>query len=229
MEGSIYLRNGRVCHSSTSLNVDYFKTIDSPDKAYWLGFICADGNIKKSNNKITLVSKDLEVVEGFKKCINSGHTITTNSKPDKRTGKVYTYYTIQIGNGIFVKYLIDIGITSRKSDVLSFPKINEEYYSYFIAGLFDGDGCVFFRGKNKNQVAINLISTKEILSFIKYYLLKTYKIKGITDYKVSENKDNVWKMYLYKDALLFLSFIYNDNQFSYYLKRKYDKYIKNKT
>lgn len=226
MEGSIYLRNGKIWHSRLSLDVDYFKTIDAPDKAYWLGFICADGNIKKTNNKMTLVSKDLEVIQGFKEATNSGHAITTNTKPDKRTGKVYTNHMIQVGNAPFVENLINQGITSNKSDVLLFPNIEEKYYSYFIAGLFDGDGCVYLRNKNKTCLAISLISTKEILSFIKRYLLKTYQIKGIVDDKVSINKDNVWKMHLYKDAQKFLDFIYQDDFFPYYLKRKYDIYKK---
>ena len=51
-------------------------------------------------------------------------------------------------------------------------------------------------------------------------------IKGIVDDKVSINKDNVWKMHLYKDAQKFLDFIYQDDFFPYYLKRKYDIYKK---
>ena len=157
---------------------------------------------------------------------NSGHAITTNTKPDKRTGKVYTNYMIQVGNAPFVQNIINLGVTSNKSDVLFFPDIEEKYYSYFVAGLFDGDGSVFLCGKYKTNIGINLISTKEILSFIKKYILKTYHIKGIVDAQVSINKDNVWKMYLYKDAQKFLDFIYQDTQFPYSLKRKYDKYQK---
>ena len=81
--------------SHLALNIDYFKEINSPDKAYWLGYICADGCIKKSNNKVSLVSKDLEVIEGFKEAIGAEHAITKSENFDKRTNKTYRRYSIQ--------------------------------------------------------------------------------------------------------------------------------------
>jgi len=43
--------------------------------------------------------------------------------------------------------------------------------------------------------------------------------------EIKENKPNVWKMYLYKDALNFLNYIYQDSNFKY-LTRKYNTYEK---
>jgi hypothetical protein len=227
-KNGIKTKRGRLNNSRLSLDVDYFKIINTTDKAYWLGFICADGTIKKSNDKVTLASKDFEVIQNFRTAINSGHTIGKNTSIDKRTQKIYESWSIQIGNALFVANLINLGVTSKKSDVLNFPNIEEKYYPYFIAGLFDGDGSIFLRGKNKDNLGVNLISTKEVLVFIKKYMLENFKVKGIKDWQVSVNKDNVWKLYFYKDAQKFLDFIYQDSQFPYYLKRKYDKYVKYK-
>jgi hypothetical protein len=213
--------------SHLNLNIDYFKEINSNDKAYWLGYICADGNIKKSNNKVGLISKDLEVIKGFKEVIESSHSISKNSIFDGRTNKTYTGYSIQITNELFTKHLINLGVTSNKTNVLEFPNIDEEYYSYFIAGLFDGDGSVSWRGKNKSTLSITLISTNEILTFIKNYVLLKFNISPKYYYRVTENKSNVWKMSLCGDAHKFLDFIYSDKTFKYYLKRKYNKYLKN--
>ena len=211
-------KKSRLNMSRLALNVNYFKEINSNDKAYWLGFICADGNVKKTNNKISLISKDLEVIEGFKEAIGSGHAISKRVNYDKRTDKVYTGYSIQIGNEIFTKHIINLGVTSNKTDELEFPDIDEKYYSYFIAGLFDGDGSISFRKNNK--LRINLISSKEILDFISKILLNM-GVPELTRIKVSKNKPNVWKMHLYKDAMKFLNYIYSDNNFKYYLKRKH--------
>jgi LAGLIDADG-like domain len=221
------LKKSRLNMSRLALNIDYFKEINSNDKAYWLGFICADGNINKTNNKVSLTSKDLEVIEGFKEAICSEHKISKRETFDKRTSKTYTGYSIQIGNEIFTQNLINLGVTSNKTNVLEFPKIEEKYYSYFIAGLFDGDGSISWAGKNKNYLKINLISTKEILNFIGQYILKIFDIKPIYCSRVTENKSNVWKMYLYSDAHKFLEFIYVDKEFKYYLKRKYNIYLNN--
>jgi intein/homing endonuclease len=218
-------KKSRLNMSHLALNIDYFKEINSPDKAYWLGYICADGSIKKSNNKVSLVSKDLEVIEGFKEAIGAEHAITKSETFDKRTNKTYTGYSVQIGNELFVANLINLGVTSNKTDVLEFPNIEEKYYSYFIAGLFDGDGSI--RIKNNKSIGISLISTNEVLTFIKNYILNKFNIKPKYYCKVSENKPNVWRMILYADAFKFLKFIYSDNTFKYYLKRKYNVYLNN--
>lgn len=216
---NVKLKNSRLNMSHLALNINYFKEIDSQDKAYWLGYICADGNIAKNNNKITLFSKDLEVIENFKKAIGAEHAISKRDSLDKRTNKIYTGYSIQIGNELFVANLINLGVTSNKTDVLNFPNIEEKYYSYFIAGLFDGDGSVGFR--NHGKLRVSLISTKEVLDFI-CRLLITMGINELSRAKVSINKKNVWKMYLYKDTNQFLNYIYGDKNFKYYLMRKYN-------
>lgn len=219
------LKKSRLNMSHLPLNVNYFEKIDSSEKAYWLGFICADGNIKKTNNKVSLTSKDLEVIVGFKEAIDAGHAISKRINFDKRTNKTYTGYSIQIGNELFVSHLINLGVTSDKTNVLDFPNIDEKYYSYFIAGLFDGDGSVGFR--NNNKLRISLITTKEILDFIKILLINI-GVDELSRTKVSKNKINVWKMYLYKNADKFLRYIYSDDNFEYYLMRKYNIF-KNET
>jgi len=80
-----------------------------------------------------------------------------------------------------------------------FPNIEEQYYRHFIRGLFDGDGSVSVKTCN-NVVKINLISTIEIINFIQSYLLKNLDIKPLVINKVTPNRKNVFKMYLYKDA-----------------------------
>ena len=40
-------KNSRLNMSKLSLDVDFFRNIDSKEKAYWLGYIAADGNINK--------------------------------------------------------------------------------------------------------------------------------------------------------------------------------------
>ena len=121
--------------------------------------------------------------------------------------------------------LIKSGVDSNKTDCMVFPDINEEYYSYFIAGLFDGDGSVY-KG-NKNSIRINLIATMEIILSIEKILMGKFLLKNLYIRKVTENKSNVWKMYLSKDCYAFLDFIYQDKSFEY-LSRKKEMYLKYK-
>jgi len=226
--------------SNISLDENYFQIIDSKEKAYWLGYICADGCIHKNCNKVSLISKDIEVIEKFKFAIKSEHKLQDLHRYDKRTKKWYRAFSIHIGVEIFQKHLINLGITSNKTDKLEMPNIEEKYYPYFFAGLFDGDGSVQEYTKlNKekqqihsigaplkmNKCRISLISTLEVLNFLSLYLMKTQNIECLKMSKVSKKKANVWKMYLYKDAKKFLDWIYQDPTFSY-STRKYETYLR---
>jgi len=208
------------------IDIDYFKIIDNEEKAYWLGFICADGNINKTNNKVTLTSKDLEVIEKFKYCVGSEHKISHSEYLDKRTHKNYKRYTIQITTKPFALNLINLEVTKNKTNNLIFPNIDEKFYSYFISGLFDGDGTICHRSSN-NQLLISLISTNEIINFIQQHIKDKLGINKTKVQRVTHN-GNVYKMLLYdrKDVLKFLKFIYNKNFDDLYLKRKYEIFKK---
>lgn len=212
---------GRYRLNEGKLNVDieYFNEIDKPEKAYWLGYLAADGHINKINTKCQLVSKDLEIIEKFKKEIKSDHKISEVRTKDKRTLKTYMTYSIQITNKNFVLNLNKHGINPTKSNEFLVPKIDDELLPYFFGGLFDGDGYV---GIKNNKMRISLISTKEVLLFLQNYLLINCSISVTKLQRVS--KKNVWKLLLYKDSILFLNWIYRDKSFNF-LKRKYEKYV----
>lgn len=211
-------KKSRLNMSKIPLNVGYFCKIDTPNKAYWLGFICADGCINSSYSKLTIMVKDLEILEKFKKDIESGHKISKISQHDKRTNKVYEEYSIQITNELFVNNLKELGVFHEKSEILSFPKcMDETLYPYFMAGLFDGDGSV---SKNKNTLKCSLISTKEVLTFINCFFYEKFGWKPCTLCRVTKNKTNVYKTFWYKHSIDFLKYIYCGEQ-TIYLQRKY--------
>lgn len=122
------------------LVVDYFKNIDSKEKAYWLGFIFADGNVHENKTinllqfQIQLANKDNQQIDrlieaiGFnpkKKSINIGVR--------KQVGFI-------IRNKVFINYLIKKGCIPRKSKILRFPKLNSyTYRKIFLLGYCDGN------------------------------------------------------------------------------------------
>lgn len=55
-------------HRNTKYNVNesYFEKIDTPDKAYFLGLMYADGNVSNRAITISLQEKDLNILEKFK-------------------------------------------------------------------------------------------------------------------------------------------------------------------
>lgn len=215
--GKYRLNSGKL-----KVDVDYFKEIDDKYKAYWLGYLTADGNINKGNNKCTLISKDYEVIDKFKKSISSDHKININRNLDNRTNSINVSYSIQITNQNFVNNLINIGVTNKKTDNMILPSMSDSLIPYFYAGLFDGDGSIGYR-KAGNKLRVSLIATKELLLYLQNILLNKFSVSETKLQKVTKNKQNVWKMFLYKDSLVFLQWIYSDNDFIY-LTRKYNIY-----
>lgn len=68
----------------TDVDRHYFDTIDNENKAYWLGFIYADGWVSSNGRSyevgIELGAKDIIHLEKFKKCINSRSNIISTHK-----------------------------------------------------------------------------------------------------------------------------------------------------
>lgn len=116
---------------------------------------------------MSIVIKDLEVLEKFSKDIESTYKISEVKMFDKRTNKTYTEYSLKISNKDFVSHIINYGVTYNKTNILNFPKIEEEFYPSFIAGLFDGDGSVYIKDNGVSKtLGCNLISTKEVIDHI---------------------------------------------------------------
>jgi intein/homing endonuclease len=213
-KNGVSCKRNRLNESKRKFNIEYFDEIDTPEKAYWLGFITADGCLK--SNKIRIVSKDLEIIQKFKNSIQSEHKIVESKTIDKRSGKNYTSYTISITNQLFTKKVTKY-INVDKSEHFNLPKLNKSMYKHFICGLFDGDGSLSMRD---NKIRVSLISTKECLQEIQDILSEI----NISKTKISEHYGQ-YRIHLYKDALNFLKFVYDEKLSYIYLSRKYNKFI----
>jgi Zn-finger protein len=156
-----------------NVNVDYFKTIDNRQKAYWLGFLCADGNVsvRYHNGNVRAIKlefclqgKDKYILEQFKLDINSNAPLVPKYIKNK-----YLNYRLVINNTEFAKNLIDLGCIPKKTFSLIFPNesvLPKQYQSDFIRGYIDGDGCIYV-DENK-QLQINILGTKDILEKINF-------------------------------------------------------------
>lgn len=121
------------------MNENIFETIDTKEKAYWLGFIYADGNISKKGNRVgfCLASKDSEILYKFSKFIQDENPQIKSYK----NPKVVYYYLYSKK----LKYdLMICNIFPDKTHRIEFPIINQhELFLAFLLGFYDGDG-----GKN---------------------------------------------------------------------------------
>jgi len=117
------------------VNEGYFEFIDSPEKAYWLGFIMADGCVHERRGTwyFHWTSKDREVLDRFLSDIGATYRV-------KAMGS--GFYHISFANQRFVKHLMSHGVIPNKTFRSEFPDLDQSLISHFARGLFDGDGSM---------------------------------------------------------------------------------------
>jgi len=164
--------------NNKTTDINYFENIDSEYKAYFLGFLLADGNISATTNRVcfTINSDDDYILDIFKKDIKSNNNIRRYLVFDKRTGKFNKSSVFQISSKKIKDDLHLLGISSDKSNYFDYTKIVcNNYFNHFLRGLFDGDGYI-----SKDKARIGIISTKEFLDYINTNILtKAYPILNI--------------------------------------------------
>lgn len=207
-------------------NEKFFKKIDTPQKAYWLGFLYADGcvlNQKKSKIlEISLSKVDKGHLQKFLNDLESN--IQIREKKVKLNEKEYDVCRISVCSTYLCDCLIELGCTPRKSLTLEFPKnkVPNDLINYFILGYFDGDGC-FSPTKDTNTATLSFIGTYNFLIGI----LNVFKDKGLVNKHTKiHKKGNAYTIYLYdkENIKRILSYLYGNKEI--YLERKYIK-VKN--
>lgn len=208
-------------------NSNYFETIDSQEKAYWLGFIYADGYITINNyNKscelaIQLQSSDGNHLKKFNKSLQGNVEVEFFSKKSNFNNKTYDACRIRFYSQKMVYDLVNLGVTPNKSLLISFPKIDDIYIPHFIRGYFDGDGCIVKSNHNngKSYVRADFTCGSEI--FVNQLREILYK-NNIKSYICREN-NKPFRLVIggMQNCDNFLNYIYNDA--SLYLERKYLK------
>lgn len=145
------------------LNETYFENIDTNSKAYWLGFIAADGCIKERNDayilSIGLATKDLNHLEKFKKEIESEAVISIENCFHKKMQKYYETAYFRVSRRIFCEHIITHGVGRNKSKELSLPNLPDNLMRHYIRGYFDGDGC--WTINKENTLNFGIISSVE--------------------------------------------------------------------
>ena len=118
---------------------NYFNDIDTKEKAYWLGFLYADGYMETRNQKpyrlgIQIGKDDEVLIDRFIETLD----LNPNSKHYReRDNTVYVRFV----NKTTISDLVKWGVVPRKSKIIELPKLSKrDLYLAFLLGVFDGDG-----------------------------------------------------------------------------------------
>lgn len=205
-----------------SYDKNYFKEIDTEDKAYFLGFMFSDGNNSIKNFKLALGAVDLHILEAFKKYLKSNSKIY---RYKTKNGKYQDSVVLSIYDRMMCDDLSKLGVIPNKSLKIKYPEyLDYKLQKHFIRGLFDGDGSFSYNiNINKHiRTQIGILGTINLCNGIKKVIKNNlnincgvYKSKNIYVLKCGRNKD----------VVKIMDWLYDCNN-ELKLSRKYDKYMK---
>lgn len=201
-----------------SVNHNYFSEINTPSKAYWLGFLYADGCV--CGEKVCLEITDKEHVEKFYKAIEAEGYIIRKAYRKREGRKDSITYSLQVKSSQMVQDLIKYGCVPKKSLLLKeLPDLESQFLSHFIRGYYDGDGRISFVD-SENHYRIDICGQELFLEKIKKFLGATQKLrkrKGANVY--------IWGCSGELKCKEYLDCLYKDSTEENRLNRKYNLYL----
>lgn len=137
-----HVRDGSEAARKCELNQAFFDEIDSEEKAYWLGFLSADGCITNENViSLRLAWSDRDHLDKFRLAVGSAHQIIRVENPAGQ--KRYPAAHVSIRSDRMVSSLRLLGVTPRKSAAMKPASIRSDLARHYWRGMFDGDGSIY--------------------------------------------------------------------------------------
>ena len=201
----------------------FFDEIDSEIKAYFLGFLFADGCNRGAPTyiiELMLAEQDKEILENLSSLIYKDRPLVY-----KRTkGKRQNVYRLLICSKHISESLSALGCVSRKTHSLTYPcYLDNSLHDHFIRGYFDGDGSLFMGSQPRwPQWRFTICSTFSFCTGVANIFSKSMGIdlnvrphSNKSSYVIDTSGNVIVPTimdWLYKDATI-------------YLQRKHSKYI----
>jgi hypothetical protein len=198
----------KVSRGNRKYQVDetYFKSIDCHEKAYWYGFLWADGSITKTRLEFTLKEEDRYAIEAFRHSIKSNHPIIFREQ--------HGTYRLMINSMELTDDLKALNIVENKSYGTCCPKISDLHFVSFFLGLHDGDGSL-------TNTTLRITNTYETCIWLQHKL-KTLLGINAKVYRLKQSHASILCINKKADKKVVLSAAYQKCPF--YLKRKHQSF-----
>lgn len=205
----VHVRTQREAQRKYSANATFFDVINSPEKAYFLGLIAADGCVTLRNGKpdalrIALQERGRGAVVALRDALNSTHPVTRA----KRNGQAI----LTIHHPVLIQSLVSHGIHPQKSATLKWPQtVPKHLLGHYLRGYTDGDGCFYVSGK---RYMYTILGSSTFLSDCQGHVGSLLKLGKVRLTKRSGIYGLAWggrlqvqriARYLYEDAPVYFS------------------------
>ena len=212
------------CKTTTHLfyekNESFFEKLDTPEKAYWLGWVASDGNINETSGTIcvTLHERDVDVLVLLNKLIGSDKPVLSYKSHKNRK-------TITINSRKIINDIKKLGVHPNKTKTVFMPEgMNDDLFKCYLRGYFEGDGCIHI---GKDTVEFTIVGQSHTI--FQQFKERIQQITGIECSLVSKKTPNnsyilVLRIHGIRRSLMLLTWLYSDN-LHLRLERKYQKFL----
>lgn len=203
-----------------TLDESFFRAVDSEEKAYWLGFITADGGLssRKYNYRITLSLSHVDTQHLYKLQASLHSTSPVKLYKMISFGVKRDFARFGISSKKLFMDLDTLGVTPKKSwTVQPCTQVPKEFLSSYWRGVFDGDGALF---KSGGKWITNLCGNQFMVGGFRDFILQY--VSSRAQIQVNEKGLNYISFSGTLNSTRVLSVLYQDA--TIYLDRKYQKY-----
>lgn len=154
-----------------SLDENFFSVIDTEEKAYWLGFISADGNVQRSPDGrqvwlgVELHRRDRGHL--IKLATSLGSDVTPR---DRINNNGVECSSVRFHSQRLVDDLGVLGVVPNKTFSLQPWSGSPELMRHYWRGFVDGDGCLYVGSRH---LALQLVGTEAVVDSFRQHMLTT--------------------------------------------------------
>lgn len=213
--------------NNSKININNFLNVTDPKIAYFLGLFWADGYITKPDthhhkkSKITLLETDMNVLCDVFTSVGNWNTFRIDRT--KNNSNLKPYIELSTTNILLYEFLVKFKYHQKSNISMDgiFHHIPEHLRCYFLLGLIDGDGCVYYTPRHCNRISIassfnydwSCIESIFQSLDIKYSIQRRIHTIGRSSSIIIYRLDSIKKL---------ISYLW-PNKYEFGLKRKYDK------
>ena len=200
---------------------DFFKNINTKEKAYIIGFILGDGEIHSTNDvHLGIKLSDKQLIYDINNYLPWEGHIKEDLTFDKKTRR-FPRIRFNFRSRAFGKVLVKM-FGDRLASKRNMPIISKPLRPYLIAGLFDSDGCItygFRKDRNRLWYKVSFTCNENIL----LGLQKELYANNISSRIYPKKNENVFVLEItnLKDIYNFFNLLPTDGV---RLKRKVEKF-----
>src|SRR5262249_28404959 len=188
----------------------------SADIAYVVGLIATDGNLGRKRAAISIVSKDVDLLDTVKRCVG----VPTPIRPHGG-GYRNRWYRLGWRSREPYTWLRGIGLTPAKSLTLGALAIPDDYFADFFRGCIDGDGSIlnytdrYHTKKNERYVYdrlyVSIVSASpRFIEWLQTAVCRLIDVRGSIRVRREAGKQPVWlPRYAKAESIRLLAWMYH--------------------